>query len=112
MPVEKTTWYGSGRHIPDVLEMYPRGEWCICAPRVEWRDWDGRGVVGKGEGEGEGRVWEYPPRGERADGWLKRYVEFGVYAVGGAGGGEFEGEGRLGGKRDSGEGRGGEGRGR
>lgn len=71
--IDKVTWYGSGRHIPDVLEAYPREEWCTCMPRVEWRDEGVRGGVGVG-GEGEGTVWEYPPGGERADGWFKRYV--------------------------------------
>lgn len=74
VPLDKVTWYGSGTHIPHVMEAYPREEWCTCAPRVEWRDLDARGGVGvggegKGSGEGEGTVWEYPPGGGEG-GWV------------------------------------------
>jgi len=67
--VGKTTWYGSGAHIPNVMNDYPLEEWCTCAPRVEWRNPDGGGKV-------EGQVWEYPPGGEGADGWFQRSVAF------------------------------------
>ncbi|RYP09234.1 hypothetical protein DL764_001420 [Monosporascus ibericus] len=31
----KTTWFGCGRHIPEVLDKVPADEWCTCEPKVE-----------------------------------------------------------------------------
>ena len=71
---DKVTWFGSGKHIPEVMNDYPREEWCTCLPRTEWRDPDAVAVGTDGmEGKGKGKqVWEYPRPGERADGWFKR----------------------------------------
>ena len=70
---DQATWHGSGAHIPNVMNDYPQSEWCTCTPRHEWRP-PGAMAVGT-----EGKAaFEYPPPGERADGWFKRCVGFTV----------------------------------
>ncbi|KAI9673865.1 MAG: hypothetical protein M1817_002071 [Caeruleum heppii] len=49
---DKSTWWGCGSHIPNVLDPLPKDSWCTCEPR---RKVDG------------GEADEYPPMGERAD---------------------------------------------
>ncbi|CAF9934967.1 hypothetical protein IMSHALPRED_010053 [Imshaugia aleurites] len=49
------TWFGGdAADIPDVLDIYPKEEWCSCGPKIE--------VAGK----------EYPPQGPKADSWGRR----------------------------------------
>lgn len=76
--VEKVTWHGSGAHIPNVMNDYPQSEWCTCTPKFEWRDPGSnavQGVGGDAKGEEKGG-FEYPPGGEKADRWFKRWVGF------------------------------------
>ena len=32
---EKTTWWGCGQHVPQVLDSVAEGERCTCEPKVE-----------------------------------------------------------------------------
>ena len=34
-PLDGTTWWGCGNHIPGVLDQVPAGKWCTCEPRVQ-----------------------------------------------------------------------------
>ncbi|KAF2134513.1 hypothetical protein P153DRAFT_391849 [Dothidotthia symphoricarpi CBS 119687] len=33
--LDKTTWWGCGKHVPGVMQNIPSEQWCTCAPRVE-----------------------------------------------------------------------------
>ncbi|GAB7360842.1 hypothetical protein MBLNU230_g0828t1 [Neophaeotheca triangularis] len=69
---QKTTWFGCGAHVPQVLDAVPEPERCDCEPRVE--------KSGK----------QYPPMGG-AFGMIK-----GMFGMGGGGGGNSgEGKGEL-----------------
>lgn len=49
MAIDKATWWGCGKHIPNVMDQIPENERCTCTPQVE--------VEGK----------KYPPKGPKAD---------------------------------------------
>ncbi|MCJ1252149.1 hypothetical protein MMC30_009387 [Trapelia coarctata] len=55
---------------------YPRDQWCTCTPRHEWHDPASRNTPDVGTAETK-KAFEYPPPGDRADGWFKRCVRLG-----------------------------------
>ena len=52
---ERASWWGCGKHIPDVMNRVPKDKWCTCEPTL-WRGGTG-----------------YPPMAPKAD-WVPQWL--------------------------------------